>query len=73
VATEIPVLVNPAWSRADEIPFPVLEKLQEFNWKISLQRWVGLSDLQRFALLKLSYPGHENANFPLAIKEFALA
>jgi hypothetical protein len=72
-ATEIPVFDSPVWSREDDIPFPILEKLQEFNWKISLDRWVGLSDLQRFALLKLSYPGHENANFPVAVKEFGLA
>jgi hypothetical protein len=71
--TEIPVFDNPVWSREDDIPFPVLEKLHEFNWEIPLERWVGLSDLQRFALLKLSYPGHENANFPVAVKEFGLA
>jgi hypothetical protein len=70
-ATEFPVLQNPTWSIA-EIPFPVEEKLKEFNWAISIAQWATLNDLQRFALLKLSYPGHENRNFPRAMKEFNL-
>jgi hypothetical protein len=70
-ATEFPVLQNPTWS-IDEIPFPIEEKLKEFNWSISIAQWTTLRDLQRFALLKLSYPGHENKNFPLAMKEFNL-
>jgi hypothetical protein len=72
MATEIPVMVNPTWSIRDEIPFPLQEKLKEFAWTISLTQWVALSDLQRFALLKLSYPGHENRNFPVAMREFEL-
>lgn len=71
-ATGLPVLDNPAWAVMDEIPFPIQEKLSEFNWSISLQQWQSLKDLQRFALLKLSYPGHENKNFPKAMKEFDL-
>lgn len=71
-ATELPILQYPTWSRKDEIPFPVQEKLKEFNWSISIRQWELLSDLQRFALLKLSYPGHENKNFPKAMTEFAL-
>lgn len=71
-ATELPVLANPAWALLDEIPFPLQEKLREFEWNISLRQWRTLSDLQRFALLKLSYPSHENRNFPKAMKEFNL-
>jgi hypothetical protein len=71
-ATELPVLQNPAWSLLDEIPFPLQEKLQEFNWTLPQEKWSKLSDLQRFALLKLSYPSHENRNFPRAMKEFEL-
>jgi hypothetical protein len=71
-ATELPLMANPAWSVMDEIPFPLQEKLNEFRWAISVQQWQRLSDLQRFALLKLSYPGHENKNFPKAMKEFLL-
>jgi hypothetical protein len=71
-ATELPLMQSPAWSLMDEIPFPWQEKLNEFSWAISLQQWQRLSDLQRFALLKLSYPGHENKNFPKAMREFQL-
>jgi hypothetical protein len=72
MATEIPVMVNPTWSIKDEIPFPLQEKLKECDLTISLRQWIGLSDLKRFALLKLSYPGHENRNFPIAMREFEL-
>ena len=71
-ATEIPVPESPAWSRADEIPYTIKEKLQENESCFSLEQWQGLSHLQRFALLKLTSPGHENKNFPKAMAEFGL-
>lgn len=71
-ATELPIMENPAWARLEELPFPLIEKLNEFNWSLSVNQWQGLSDLQRFALLKLSYPSHENKNFPKAMWEFDL-
>jgi hypothetical protein len=71
-ATELPIIDQPAWAMLEELPFPRQEKLQEFNWTVSLEQWQELSDLQRFALLKLSYPGHENKNFPKAMREFEL-
>jgi hypothetical protein len=72
-ATPIPVPDSPAWSRTDEIPYTVREKLQESSFDLSLPQWQQLTHLQRFALLKLSYPGHENKNFPRAMAEFGLA
>jgi len=71
-ATDIPVPECPAWSRTDDIPFTIKEKLQEAGTFFSLEQWQDLNDLQRFALLKLSYPGHENKNFPKAMAEFGL-
>ena len=70
--TLIPVPTNPAWSRRDEIPYTIQEKLRESSASIPLTRWQQLTDLQRFALLKLSYGGHENRNFPRALSEFGL-
>lgn len=35
--------------------------------------WAGLSDLQRFVLLKLSRDNHDNVNFVPAMREFGLA
>ena len=71
--TQIPVEHDPAWSRMDEVPLPVREKLREQRCVVSLVQWQALTALQRFALLKLSYPGHENKNFPRALEEFGLS
>ena len=64
---------NLLWSETSEIPLPVLMKLEELNQEISLEQWRSLSALKRYALLKLTRPGHENRNFPKAVKEFGLA
>jgi hypothetical protein len=71
-ATELPVELSPLWANTDRLPGMLSEKLAEFNWYVSLQQWQNLSNLQRFALLKLCKPGHENKNFPKAVKEFGL-
>lgn len=72
IATPIPVPENPAWSRTDEIPYTITEKLREVSSALSIKRWRTLTPLQRFALLKLSYPGHEHKNFSKALMEFGL-
>lgn len=72
-ATAISVPEYPAWSRTDEIPYTIREKLKESSLDLSAAQWQRLTSLQRFALLKLSYPGHENKNFPKAMVEFGLA
>lgn len=71
-ATEMEIDRNPEWARMNEIPVSLQEKANEFGWEISIAQWALLSDLQRFALLKLKRPGHENKNFPIAMKEFGL-
>ena len=63
---------NPAWLNQKQIPLSLKTKLGEFNKQISLQSWSELSSLQRFALIKLSRPSHENRNFLPALKEFKL-
>jgi hypothetical protein len=64
---------HPVWRVTDTIPVELREKAAEFGWIIAIGQWKRLSDLQRFALLKLCRPGHENKNFPRAVKEFGLA
>lgn len=71
-ATDLLVDKNPAWSILNQLQESLIEKLKEFNWTITLQQWQSLSDLQRFVLLKLSRPNHENKNFYKAVKEFGL-
>lgn len=71
-ATELAIENNPLWAKLTEIPGLFREKLKELNLSVTLTQWQELSALQRFALLKLSSPGHENKNFPRALKEFNL-
>jgi len=63
---------DPAWARMDEIPYTIKERLAEIGVVCSSTQWQQLTDLQRFALLKLSYSGHEHKNFSRALKEFGL-
>lgn len=72
-ARELIIDINPLWANLQKVPEGLQQKAAEFNWFISVEKWSGLSDLQRFALLKLFSPGHENKNFPKAMKEFGLA
>ena len=37
------------------------------------RQWADLTALQRFTLYKLTRPGHENRNFPAALREFGLS
>jgi hypothetical protein len=67
---DLPFESEPLWAEVDEVPAMVQEKLNELNQSMTISEWAGLSDLQRFALVKLSRPGHENRNFPLALIEF---
>lgn len=72
-ATEMEVNKFPVWADTDSVPEPLNEKAKEFGWNITVGQWKSLTDLQRFALTKLYKPGHENKNFPKAIREFGLA
>jgi len=70
--TTMEVDKTPTWKVPYSIPEILLEKLKEFNWDLSITQWGDLTELQRFTLLKLCRPGHENKNFPKAMKEFGL-
>lgn len=63
---------NPAWDNSSTIPEDVVEKGKEFDFEMNSKQWAGLDRLQRFALIKLSRPSHENKNFYPALKEFGL-
>ncbi|MGK7930091.1 MAG: nitrate reductase associated protein [Microcystaceae cyanobacterium] len=71
-AKELPIEEHPAWLNAQEIPQEVQEKAADFDVFLSLESWQALTPLQRFALIKLSRPSHENANFYPALQEFCL-
>lgn len=68
----LPIDPYPAWLDSKNLPANLQEKAQEIGIIITLSQWANLTPLQRFALIKLSRPGHENKNFPRAIAEFNL-
>lgn len=69
-------LAEPAialWESASDVPPPVIT----FARSVAVspptpQAWFGLSDLERFALLKLTRDNHDNVNFVPAMQEFGL-
>lgn len=71
-ASELPVDPHPPWRDAAVIPTSVAEKAKDLGVAISLEQWAALTPLERFALIKLSRPSHENRNFLPALKEFSL-
>lgn len=62
----------PAWLDGEQVPADLQQKAAEFGAAIDLPQWNSLTPLQRFALIKLSRPGHENKNFQPALAEFNL-
>ncbi|MDH6056683.1 nitrate reductase associated protein [Umezakia ovalisporum] len=71
-AAKLPIEPAPLWMDSGSVPASVQEKAQEMDFTLTLQQWAALTPLQRFALIKLSSPGHENKNFSRAIAEFHL-
>lgn len=63
---------QPPWIEASDVPEAVRNKFEEQKVSLTLAQWAALSELQRFALIKLSRPSHENQNFIPAVKEFGL-
>jgi hypothetical protein len=55
-ATSIAIDTHPAWANHYEIPGMLEERARECGIGISLLQWRELTNLQRFALIKLSRP-----------------
>jgi len=69
----LPVASRPAWEHAGRVPEQVIAWAAKVGVPApSARQWRRLSPLQRFALLKLSLPGHDNDNFVPALREFGL-
>ena len=69
---DLPIEEQPLWLEIKKIPDTVQQKAEEIGVNITLKQWQDLSPLQRFALLKLSRPSHENKNFLPALREFKI-
>jgi hypothetical protein len=70
--TAIAIEKHPAWNILDIVPSELHENSLEQGVFMTTAAWRRLTDLQRFTLLKLCRPGHENKNFRSAILEFGL-
>ncbi|NJN21059.1 MAG: nitrate reductase maturation protein NarM [Leptolyngbya sp. RL_3_1] len=70
-AALLPIDPSPPW-QGKQLPDTVQAQAQTLQIALSDQQWQQLTPLQRFVLLKLSRPGHENQNFLPALQEFAL-
>ncbi len=71
-AGELAIDPHPPWLEPSTIPNTVAEKAREFSLTITDEQWAALTPAQRFALIKLSRPSHENLNFYPALQEFHL-
>jgi hypothetical protein len=71
-ASVLPLEPNPAWENKTMIPTRLQEMAIELGCALKLEQWARLTPLQRFALIKLVRPGHENRNFLRALQEFGL-
>jgi len=69
-AGELPIALDPAWLDSTSIPSDLQAKTTEIGVTIRRSQWETLTPLQRFALIKLSRPSHENKNFIPALQEF---
>jgi hypothetical protein len=60
------------WQQSAQVPTVLRDSCQQLGLLLDATAWSGLSELQRFALVKLSHPGHEHRNLPRALAEFGL-
>lgn len=73
-STQAPPCSRPApWEIRDEISPQVARQAAMLGVpEPTLAQWAALSDLQRYALLKLTREGAKNEKLPAALKEFGL-
>lgn len=71
-AKTLDIAPTPPWQQTEVIPETVAQKFEEQQVSLTVAQWARLDELQRFALVKLSRPSHENLNFIPAVKEFGL-
>ncbi len=72
-AKTLEISAEPPWQQLDAVPEIVANKFAAEQVPLETEQWASLSELQRFALIKLSRSSHENRNFMPAVKEFGLA
>lgn len=73
IPNDLPIDSHPAWMDDTVVPTTIEEKAQEVGTTVTREDWINLTPAQRFALIKLSRPSHENKNFLPALQEFGIA
>jgi hypothetical protein len=69
----LPPLDELPWANTTEVPAPVsAEAVRRGLAPPEPAAWAALTRLERFALVKLTRPGHDNDNFAAAMREFGL-
>lgn len=58
------------WQQGETVPERLRQACDQLGLHLRPDLWASLSELQRFALVKLSHPGHEHRNLPRALAEF---
>jgi hypothetical protein len=71
-AKELPRPDREPWQQADQLPEVLAASCAQLGLGLRGDAWAELNELQRFALVKLSHPGHEHRNLPRALAEFGL-
>jgi hypothetical protein len=60
------------WQQTGQLPEVLAASCAQLGLSVEAEGWANLDELQRFALVKLSHPGHEHRNLPRALVEFGL-
>jgi hypothetical protein len=60
------------WQQGEQVPQVLAAACRQLDLSLRPGAWGELQELQRFALVKLSHPGHEHRNLPRALREFAV-
>jgi hypothetical protein len=71
-AKELPRPCGEPWQQAEQLPAVLASSCAQLGLELRSGSWAELDELQRFALVKLSHPGHEHRNLPRALAEFGL-
>ncbi len=71
-AKELTPAIDQPWQQAETWPEVLRQSCEQLGLAVMPDGWRSLDELQRFALVKLSHPGHEHRNLPAALAEFNL-
>ena len=69
VVKDLPPAVDAPWQCMDQVPLAIAEAADQRGVVLSVDGWVRLSELDRFALCKLARPGHDHHNLDAAFTE----